>query len=167
MYLKKAPDLPDEYLREIGRIVMLWGELEDLLHFALVAALLGTFKRDGRADAVFIHMAFPQKLDALSSMLKIHDDKPHGIAKYYLDRAQPRLKEAQEKRNAIVHQYWTYNGTNIIRSSRKARGTLQFWKHEVQLSELHEISLTIQQAMSALYVVVKRLTPKKAEQVGQ
>ena len=158
------PDLPEEYLCEIGRIAVNWNRLESALHHTLVIALLGGFATDGRAIAVFAHMAFPQKLDALSAMLRIIDE---DLAFVYREQVQGLLKLAQEKRNTTLHQSWFSQEDGIKRFDVKARGKLTFTLLPVSIQELKEASLSIDNAYSKLLLAVTfPLAPKAEPQHG-
>jgi len=117
--------IPDEYLREIGRIAVSWNYLEGLLHHTLIQALLSDFSTDGRALAVFAHMAFPQKLDSLSSMLRITYGEDGDTFTSYREHVQPLLRQSQEKRNAMLHQTWYTQSGIVRRFDVKSRGSLR------------------------------------------
>jgi len=160
-----SPIVPDEYLREIGRTAVYWNNLESLLHHALILALLGDFSSDGRAVAVFAHMAFPQKLDALSSMLRIIDE---NLANIYREQVQPLLKGSQEKRNAVIHQMWFTQPDGVKRFDIKARGKLKYTIRPVTAQEVLEVSKYIAKAHSALLeLIIIPLAPKSTPQQGQ
>jgi len=60
-------DMPDEYLTEIGRIIVCWNSLEYMLDAALIVALSGKNQDpDGRASAIFAHMAIDKKSTPLN-----------------------------------------------------------------------------------------------------
>jgi hypothetical protein len=158
-------ELPDEYLREIGRVAVYWNELEHLLLHTLSIALLGEYAKDGRSMAVFVHMAFPQKLDALSSMLRIIDD---SLGLIYRNEVQPLLKRSQEKRNEILHQSWIPQKAEILRLDIKARGTLKFTLEPVEFQELLNTSAFIKSAHWKLWgEITVPLAPKSDPQQGQ
>lgn len=168
MFVKKTPELPDEFLREIGLIVVLWGDLEDVLHFVLVGALLGRYPKDDfRAHVVFPHMSFPQKLDALSSMLRMIDDSPDGVSKRYIAELYPLLKECQEKRNMVLHRTWVNRPERITMAQRKARGMYKNEAWTIELEDMQEISTLLRKTTSKLYALSRRLVPRKAPQQGQ
>ena|SRR5437868_1730948 len=160
-----SPIIPDEYLREIGRISVYWNNLEHLLQHALILALLGDFATDNRAAAAFAHMAFPQKLDALSSMLRIIDEK---LATIYREQVQPLLKKSQEKRNAVIHQILFTQQDGVKQFGMKARGEIKYWLEPVTVREFFEVSKYIAGAHSSLLnLIVIPLAPKQTPQQGQ
>ena len=155
MYKSIYPPLPDEYLREIGQITVLWNRLEGLLHFALIGALLGHYPQgDGRAHSVFVHMAFPQKLDVLSSMLRFREER---LLKRYVEILLPLLKACQEKRNAMVHQDWENRPEGVIRLGRKARGIYKTEAWVIDLSDLQEVSALLESTCSKTYAFNRSL----------
>ena len=95
-------DMPDEYLTEIGRIVVCWNSLEHMLDAALIVALSGKPQDpDGRASAIFAHMAIEQKINALESMLRLIDKTPGGMGdifqktQFALPWSNPKTTEMQ------------------------------------------------------------------------
>jgi hypothetical protein len=146
--------VPDEYLREIGRVAAYWNELESLMHHTLVLALLGDFAKDGRAISVFVHMAFNQKLDALSSMLRIIDDGKEALAAVYRDEVQPLLKQAQEKRNAVLHQSLLVQDGVVQKFNIKARGVLKITLFPITVQELEGVSEFIRGARGKLLQLI-------------
>jgi len=149
-----SPHIPDEYLREIGQIAVSWNRLESVLQDCLVFALMDSYLSDGRATAVFVHMAFPQKLDALGSMLRILDE---NLATLYREQVQGLLKQAQEKRNSILHQRWFSYKDGVKRYEIKARGELKQTVFPVSLEELRDISDFIEDAYLKMYSVLIQL----------
>ncbi len=145
-------ELPDKFLLEIGRISISWTDLENVLHNCLVR-VLGHTETDIAAHAVFIHMAFPQKLNVLKTMLGELQNPPISLEQY--KEVERRLNEAQQKRNAIFHQRWGVEGGKVFRIDVKARGTLKFTYTPVSFQELLADELLIQEA--ALLLSHRRL----------
>ena len=130
-------------------------------------ALLGDFAGDGRAEAAFLHMSFPQKLDALEAMLRIIDG---DLAKTYRERILPLLKASQEKRNATLHQTWFPYADGVRRLNVKARGELKrTLTGVIPIEEVEEVSEFILNAHWELFnVVTRRISPSTDEpQEGQ
>lgn len=156
------PHLPDEYLREIGQIAVAWNGLENSLLNALVFALLDRpVLPNERALAVFAHIAFPQKLDALESMLRLLDEK---LTTIYCEKVKSQLKQAQEKRNTVLHQVWFAREDGVKRRTLKARGKLEQQTIPVNLQELVDISSFIRKAGVDLLMLIaaplfERVTP--------
>jgi hypothetical protein len=143
--------MPDEYLKEIGRIVVCWNSLERMLDAALIVALSGKNQDpDGRASAILAHMAFPQRINALESMLRLIDKTPNGMVDIFNDTVRPLLNQSQEKRNGIVHHFWTGHNGVVHRSNVQARGKLKFVLAKVSIEELIEVSELISSGRTAL-----------------
>jgi hypothetical protein len=158
-------ELPADYLYEIGRIVVGWNKLESLILHTSVIALLGEFSKDGRALAVLTHMAFPQRLDALSSMLRIIDE---NLAEVYIQQVQGLLRQSQDKRNAALHQEWIAEEDGVKRLNIKARGALKLTLHPVSIQELIDVSQFIDEAHTQLVCLVTiPLSAKMEPQYGQ
>jgi hypothetical protein len=145
------PDIPEEYLCEIGRLVVNWNRLESALNHTLIITLLGGFATDGRALSVFAHMAFQQKLDVLNTMLRIVDE---DIAAAYRERVQGLMKQAQEQRNATLHQSWFSQEDGVKRFDISARGKLKITMALVPLQVLKDAARAIDEAHSKLMIVV-------------
>jgi hypothetical protein len=161
-------DLPDDYLQEIGKIAVSWNDLENLLHHTLVLALLDDFAQDGRAIAAFAHIAFPQKLDTLKTMLQMGNTSGGKVFSDYCEQIQPLLKNCQEKRNAILHQSWSVQDGTVKRLDIKARGVLRLTLSDVTLDELKGITaLIIRTHQSMFELIAMPLSPKSAPQQGQ
>lgn len=161
-------DLPDEYLREIGRIAVSWNRLESLLVHTLVVALQDKFAEDARVITVFAHMAFPQKLDTLRAMLLISQSSTGQVFIDYQEKIQPLLKTCQEKRNNILHQSWSVDNGTVQRFDMKARGVFKATRLGVSLEELMETtSLMVETHRSMFQLVTVPLAPKADPQQGQ
>jgi hypothetical protein len=143
-------DVPDEYLREIGLVVVYFNSLEFLLHSALVLELLGKPDSDGRANAIFAEMGFDQKLIAFESMLRISDKTPRS-AKHPFKAVRTLLGEAKDKRNIVAHHMWTGNNGIVHKSDVQLRkGALKLVLDKVSLEELAEMAQFISEARTAL-----------------
>jgi hypothetical protein len=145
-------ELPDEYLLELGRIVVGWNRLESLLLHTLVSALIEDSSTYNRALAVFTHMAFPQKLDALSAMLRTIEPEFYDL---YHDEVQGMLKQAQESRNTALHQFW-YNSQDgdVKRANVKARGKLQVTHQPVSPDDLKKVVRSLEEAHDVLLATI-------------
>jgi hypothetical protein len=160
------PLLPENYMTAIGRAVLGWNFLESLILHTSIMALLGDFATDGRAEAVFLHMSFPQKLDALEAMLRIIDP---DLAGTYREQVLPLLKLSQEKRNATLHQTWYPFADGVRRLNVKARGELKRTLTPIiPIEDVEEVYEFIIEAHSVLFnTVTLRITPKDEPQQGQ
>jgi hypothetical protein len=159
-------DIPDEYLREIGRILVCWNGLEHMLDAALIAALSGKNQDpDGRASAVFAHMAVDQKLNALESMLRLIDKSSNGLGDVFKSAIYQHIKQCQEKRNAIVHHFWTGHNGIVHRSTIRAKGKLNVVSAKVSVQELVDVSDFISKARMELQkFCLEQLIPAMASQ---
>lgn len=146
--------IPDEYLKAIGDVTVRWNSLEALLHLALIK-LLGKDILEGRSHVVFAHMAFPQKLDVLSALIGELIDLPpeHPLSRYRPD-IQPLLKEAQTKRNVIIHSIWGVQDGRVCISSVSARGSLKMKQEPLTLAEVQAVSTLIIKAGVELFMAV-------------
>ena len=134
-------DMPDEYLTEIGRVVVCWNSLEHMLDAALIVALSGKPQDpDGRASAIFAHMAIEQKINALESMLRLIDKTPGGMGDIFKDTVRPTLVQSKDNRNAIVHHFWVGHNGIVHRSNIQARGKLKVLSTRVPIQELVKVS---------------------------
>lgn len=164
----RTPDLPDEYLREIGRIAVTWNRLENLIQHTLVLALQDHFAEDARVLTVFAHMAFPQKLDTLKAMLLISQSATGKVFTDYQDKIQPLLKTCQEKRNNILHQSWSVHEGTVQRFDLKARGVFKATRLDVSIDELIETTALMVKTNSLMFqLVTVPLAPKENPQEGQ
>jgi hypothetical protein len=61
--------VPDDFLSEIGRIAVVWANLESLLNISLTK--LAGFKDplDSRAFILITHASFPQRLDSFGALV--------------------------------------------------------------------------------------------------
>jgi hypothetical protein len=144
-------EVPEEYLAEIGRVLVCWNSLEHLLDAALILALSGKPQDpDGRASAIFAHMAIDQKINALESMLRLIDKTTGGLGDIFKDTVRPLLNQSKDKRNAIAHHLWTGHNGIVRRSNLQARGKLKVVSSEVSIQELIEVSELISSARTEL-----------------
>ncbi|MEO7030362.1 MAG: hypothetical protein ABI147_13275 [Acidobacteriaceae bacterium] len=163
-------EVPDEYLREIGRILVCWNSLEHMLDAALIVALSGKNQDpDGRASAIFAHMAIDQKINALESMLRLIDKTPNGMGDIFKDTVRPILKQCKEKRNGIVHHFWTGHNGIVHKSNIQARGKLKVVSAKVPIQELVEVSELISRGRTALqdFCLERFMPAMAAPQQGQ
>jgi hypothetical protein len=145
------PDLPDAYLVEIGRVSVRWSMLETMLHFALIK-FAGMNVLEGRSHAIFHHMAFPQKIDILGTMLSEMVVSPvsQTLREKYAKDVKPLLDEAQRKRNDLIHAKWGMESGQVSKSKISARGALKFSVTPISVEEIREASDVIYQATLAI-----------------
>lgn len=149
----EIPELPDEFLVEIGRINVRWALLESFLDLNLIH-LLGKNVTEGRSLIVFNHMAFPQKIDILGAFVnELALSGYEGCEKY--SQVQSLLKQAQEKRNLIIHGKFGFDPDGNVSISRiAARGKLTHSEKVVTIPDLKAISALIYQAAERLHSFV-------------
>lgn len=117
------PDIPDEYLTEIGMVTTRWAMLESVIDLCLMR-LAGKELTDPRSLIIFNHMTFPMKLDVMGALVSELLAGHPGLSGF--TAVQQSLKHAQEKRNLIVHSKWGAEPTGQIVVSRlTARGKLK------------------------------------------
>jgi hypothetical protein len=159
------PELPYDYLHQIGRIVVSWNRLESLIVHTSIIALIGDFSGDGRALAVFTHMAFPQMLNALEAMLRIIDE---DIAKVYCQQVRDPLEKSQSKRNASLHQAWFFEEDGVKRLNIQARKALKITLSLVSIQDLIDSVQFIDEThVELLNLVTVPLVKKLKPQHGQ
>jgi hypothetical protein len=99
------PDLPNEYLTEIGRVNTRWAMLESVIDLCLMR-LCSKEITAPRSLIIFNHMAFPMKMDIMGALVA------ELLPAYPLLSDFPpvlqSLKQAQEKRNIIAHSKMGY-----------------------------------------------------------
>jgi hypothetical protein len=157
------PDLPDAYLIEIGRVSVRWSMLETMLHFALIK-FAGMNILEGRSHAIFHHMAFPQKLDVLGTMLSELVVTPHSqvLRDGYIKDVKPLLDEAQRKRNDLIHAKWGVEGGQVTKSRITARGALKMSVTPISVEEIRAAADVIDKATLA----IARFTPSASLRGG-
>jgi hypothetical protein len=154
-------DMPDEYLKEIGRILVCWNSLEHLLDAALIAALSGKPQdSDGRASAILAQMGVDQKISALEAILRLIDKNPNGLGNVFRDNIKPTLAQSKEKRNAVAHHLWMGHNGIVHRSNVTSKGKLKVVLATVPIQELVEVSELISRGRLELQkFCIERLIP--------
>ncbi|MGC1362764.1 MAG: hypothetical protein WA826_16445 [Silvibacterium sp.] len=169
MKMEKYWDIPDEFLTEIGRVIVRWNKLEGLMEFSLIE-LLGKSITEGRSLVVFTHMSFPQKMDVMGALIvECLTDPAYGwLCKYKTD-VEPLLREAQKKRNTIAHSKWGIDDDGVTgKSNISARGALKMVSSQAFIPEIEDVSASIVKAADALSnLVFKRGRGSDTPQSGQ
>jgi len=163
----KPPDIPDEYLTEIGRVTTRWAMLESVVDLCLTR-LAGKDILDARSAIIFNHMAFPMKLDVMGAL--VSELLPNYPELSGFPTVHQLLKQAQEKRNSIAHSKWgTDEQTGKVQISRlTARGKLKTSITPISVSEIRTAADLIEKAAHDLYVlVVKAGTTNRPPHSGQ
>lgn len=165
MNQNSSPQLPDEYLREIGEVCVLWSALEITLEWCL-GILLGIEARGPRPTILFNHMSFPQKMNVFSSSISYLLPKhPHLTHLNNYKEVLQELREANEKRNKIIHAHWNIdeNTGEILRARLSARGELKIEMEPYPISHLQGAQEMIRKAARDLVqmIVFMRNNPTK------
>ncbi|MES1951998.1 hypothetical protein S4A8_14135 [Salinisphaera sp. S4-8] len=143
--------LPPDYLKEVGRISVLFGSLESSVNVA-ISKLTGYDEMlDWRSAIVTAHANFKQRIDILETLLhELHDEFPH-LAGYR--QVVNKIKQVQKKRNRFMHQALSMDpetGT-VATSALSARGKLKPEVKQVSIAELRSASADIHVAMIGLH----------------
>jgi len=150
-YEQPNDHVPEPYLTAIGQVVVNWCNLEALVDLAL-GKLAGFDGYDQRGAIVTAHMSWPQKMDALQSLIGVLREEHAHLAKF--DAVKPLLKKAQEGRNRIVHGQWGEQNGEAIKLRLTARGKLKFAMTPITVDEIKAIGIDIGQAGLDLLKVV-------------
>ena len=148
--MPEIPNLPDEYLRESGLVIVRWKHLEQIVNLFLIH-LLGKSVEDERSHIVFAHMAWPQKVHVLSALVeKVIVLPRYSSLKNYKSVVLPLLSAANDGRNSIIHAIWANMDGVATRASIKARGSLKFTLSVATIEEIEEVVQAIEDARVAL-----------------
>jgi len=157
---KAEPELPPEYLQEIGSIAVAWNHLENLLHHTLILALQDDFAKDGRVIAVFTHVAFNQRMELLRAMLPLGKTLRSQVFDSYCKEIQPLLKKCAEMRNAVMHQPFSIDEGLVKKHAIKARGEFKIDFREITLDELKSTTALILSTQGKMFeLVTSQLAP--------
>ncbi len=160
--------VPDAHLRAIGEVAVRWNVVETCMNMVLIE-LMSLEYWQLTSHVPFIHMAFNQKLDVMSSLLKerkFHSDE--SILSDYKSRIDPLLRDGQSRRNKILHSTWSGRSKEVTYQSFKARGTVEIIE---SMGSLHFLEESIQAICSCsdtlMDFLVKLKTSKPIPQRGQ
>jgi hypothetical protein len=144
-------ELPDAFLVEIGRVSVRWSMLETMLHFTLIK-FAGMSPLEGRSHAIFHHMAFPQKQQALGAMLSelVVNPVSKELRNRYTKNIHPLLESASRARNELIHAKWGVEDGKVMKSSISARGSLKMSVNPITVKEIRAASDIIDQSTLAL-----------------
>jgi hypothetical protein len=144
------------HLRAIGLVAVQWSELEtSIIRFICVFSSQGfTLETYKQLRGITAHMNFPQKLDALCTVVglacKVEEEQHH---KALLKFAENLKKDLSGKRNSIVHQDWRPAEAMpdyIKGTSYKARGTFKFDTVEMSATDIVAVAEEIAAANNRL-----------------
>jgi hypothetical protein len=153
--------VPESYLVEVGRLTVLWANLESLLNLC-ISKLAGF---DDLADMtpviLLTHMSYPQRLDILAALcgeLQARYPWLQGHA-----AVVTRLRNAQQSRNKFAHHGMSIDpDTGVMQmGSASARGKLKTSVETVKLADIRRATMEIHMAHLDLYALVlkKRYPP--------
>jgi len=143
-------EIPDEYLRAIGRVANQWNYLDSVFNVILIH-FLGMDISKAKAFVVFPHMAFPQKLHILESISALSVDTR---LENYKSEVQPLLIQAQKGRNLVIHSIWGMKDGRVTRASLSARGSLKLTWQPATLKEIEAAHKSIEDATAALAALI-------------
>lgn len=157
--------IPADYISAIGEVVVRWNSLEFYMNIFLIH-LLGRELRDPRPHVVFVHMAFPQKLDVLGALAELKAIRYRSSRlKKYQETVLPLLRKAQAGRNWVIHSNWIMQDGKVLRASSSARGTYKFSSTVTTLEEIEQVNQSIEEARIELAALVKSPWNKLMRQV--
>lgn len=145
---------PAEYLKELGRMTVLWSSLEagTVVAFGKLAGYDEIL--DIRAVITTAHMTFQQRIDAICALCEhLAPSYPH-LASY--EATYKLLKAAQRARNKFSHNGLTYDeeaGTVTV-TYATARASLKLHAEQVRLADVKEASAKIHEAIASLHSLV-------------
>jgi hypothetical protein len=146
--------IPDDMLRAIGKVNVVWGVLESVVELSVIK-LAGFKVEDSRGAIVTAHMTWPLKMDILEACaVALAPEYPH-LAKF--GELKPLLKKAQEGRNRVAHGMWGFQNGQTYKSRATARGKLKISIEPITLDEMEAISLDIHKAgVAVIRLVLKQ-----------
>ncbi len=132
--------LPDNYLIAIGKLTYQWGILESTMDLA-IRELFGFELYDPKPAMLVTHMSWPQRMDALESIINhLKDDYSH-LARF--PEIKPLLKKAQEGRNRIAHAKLSVNQEKkdeVLLLSHTSRGKLRTFVEPISVADIDSIA---------------------------
>ena len=152
--------LPDDYLRELGRIAALWAGLESFLNICIGTLSGFNDLSDPTAFILVTHGSFPQRLDILSALCEHLVNSFPKLKDYKTVVA--RLRQAQKLRNDFMHYGMHQDDSgDVVMTKGTARGTLKVRLEKVTVADLRRVSMAIHEAELELYKLVlgKTITP--------
>ncbi len=152
--------LPDDYLRELGRVAALWTHLESLLNIC-IGKLAGFELNDSKWFIFVAHSSFPQRLDIFGALCEQLLPK-FAELKDYKD-VVGLLKSAQTARNRLLHHGMAIDANSGIGQTAvgSARGALKVEVENVDVASIRRGAIAVYEGTAALYKLVlkRRITP--------
>jgi hypothetical protein len=148
--------ISDDYLTEIGRIAVVWANLEDLLNVCLGKLAGFDEPLDYRIFILTMHSSFPQRLESFGALCEqLQSENPH-LADY--KKVVSEIKAAQAIRNKFMHHSLSRNpDTGLIEMAvGSARGALKTKIEIVSIEDIKRASIQMNEAQRSLYKLVLR-----------
>lgn len=143
--------LPEPYITAIGRVCIQSSMLETAVE--ILIRKLGGFEMTGPMPSIFtIHMSWPQRLDALGTLISLQEDEHPHLRRYY--DFLPSLRKAQANRSRIIHAQWHYENGEVFMLRATARGRLKGEVTPVSLDEILAIADEIGSASINLWRII-------------
>lgn len=155
----------DEYLREVGRIALLWAVLENFLSICI--GKLAGFNQtlDERAYILVAHSSFTQRLDIFGALCELLKSQFPALEKY--QNVITLFKAAQKARNRFMHNSMSFDPESgeMRMAIGSARGKLKMDVASVSVADIKRVCVKIDEANRALYkLVLGRNLPPSWEQ---
>lgn len=145
---------PDEFALEVGRIMGLWANLEDLLG-QFIGKLAGFDEfADRKALILTAHSSFPQKLQMFETLCEMLQEQYQHLQTYKITLS--KIRSAQTERNKYAHNgmFFDVNSKNVKMTSVSARGKLRLEVNVVTVQQLRRVLMKINEATISLYNLV-------------
>lgn len=131
--------LSDEHFRAIGKITAIFAALEENVSF-YIWLLIGGEQRLGQI--ITAELSLSQKVALLSSLYRYRSNSAEEPTE--LKELLSRVRQAEEKRNAIIHSVWGTGTTRetitrIKTTAKRSRG-LTFQFQQTSVRDLDEIA---------------------------
>ena len=133
--------VPDDFLREIGRVTVEWNRLETAIDVA-IAMLLGQPWYDPKAAALLSTFNNSQRLKTLETLSAMHCDAA-GNPEFHVTfktQTMPRLNKALTERNRLTHSRWSIHDDDVIKSRVTAHGAFKVDSTVVTMAELDSLT---------------------------
>jgi len=151
-------ELPDDYLRALGRIVVNFARLEHFLRVSIIF-LLGDDQRIG--SLVTAELSMGQLLKVLSSLVRLRMHEASKLKE--IDQLRIRAEKLDTRRGLIMHSSWAHPGhwadssgvdpaTHAMRTktTAKVRKGLQYQFEHFTSDDLHQLADEIRQVSGKL-----------------
>jgi len=150
--------LPDDYLRELGRVAAVWASLESFVNICIGKLAGFNNPNDPRPFVLVTHSSFPQRVDMLGTLCEQLVGEFPDLQDY--KNVLGLLRSAQTARNRFMHHGMALDqGTGTVEmATGSARGTLKVVVENIDLADVRRAAMTIHEAMLALYKLVLRQT---------